>query len=152
MSPVWYPDLPISLEKTHCLPFHFELFPITPFARLCLPVRMAARLGQQIEFTLNELVKSAPSLAMRSRLGVLLIDPGYAPMVRRAWSSLNRKRIFGRVSAYVETRKRKNSQLRFINFTIVLFNFLTVQTEYFRFFALFFFGPCTCFRLLWRLH
>ena len=44
-----------------------------PFRWLCLPVRITARLGAQIELVTKALRNSMPSLARRSRFGVVLI-------------------------------------------------------------------------------
>ena len=52
-----------------------------------------------MEFAQNELPNTAPSLAMRSRCGVLLIFEPYAPMACRAWSSEKTNRMLGRLSA-----------------------------------------------------
>ena len=46
---------------------------VTSFTWLYVPVRMAARLGVQIEFVQKQLSNRIPSSAMRSRLGVRLM-------------------------------------------------------------------------------
>ena len=46
---------------------------VTPLTWFQVPVRMAARLGVQIELVQKQLSKRMPSSAMRSRLGVRLM-------------------------------------------------------------------------------
>ena len=61
---------------------------VTPLMCEYWPVRIAARLGVQIEFVAKTFVRSAPSRARRSRFGVLLTRDPYAPMACAAWSSV----------------------------------------------------------------
>ena len=51
---------------------------VTPLRCEYWPVRIAARLGVQIEFVAKTLVRSAPSRASRSRCGVLFTREPYA--------------------------------------------------------------------------
>jgi hypothetical protein len=70
----------------------------TPLMWLCLPVRIVARLGAQIELAQKQLSKRTPSAAIRSMLGVSLITEPYALMAWIAWSSVKMKRMLGRSS------------------------------------------------------
>jgi hypothetical protein len=54
-----------------------------------------ARLGWQMLLPQKLLVKTAPPFAIRSMFGVPLNSGLYAPIVRKAWSSLNMNRMFG---------------------------------------------------------
>ena len=70
----------------------------TPFLWLYWPVRMLARLGEQMELLQQTLVKRMPSAARRSMVGVgqyFLSHESYAPMASEAWSSDMMKRILG---------------------------------------------------------
>ena len=69
---------------------------VTPLMCEYWPVRIAARLGVQIELVAKTLVSSAPSRASRSRCGVLLTRDPYAPMACAAWSSVMMKMMLGR--------------------------------------------------------
>src|SRR6186997_2125348 len=71
---------------------------VTPFRCEYWPVRMAARLGVQIEFVAKTLVSFAPSCARRSRFGVRFTRDPYAPMACAAWSSVMMNRMFGRAT------------------------------------------------------
>ena len=77
---------------------------MNPFRWLCLPVRITARLGPQIEFVQKLFRKSIPSLASRSMFGVGSTTsnlPPYAPIACGAWSSLKTNRMLGRSSMNV---------------------------------------------------
>ena len=69
---------------------------VTPLRCEYCPVRIAARLGVQIEFVANTRVSSAPSRASRSRLGVVFTRDPYAPIACAAWSSVMMNTMFGR--------------------------------------------------------
>ena len=60
---------------------------VTPLMCEYWPVRIAARLGVQMEFVTNTLVSTAPSRARRSMFGVWFTCDPYAPMACAAWSS-----------------------------------------------------------------
>ena len=88
-------------------------------------------------------MKIAPSFAIRSRLGVLLIEPGYVPIVRRAWSSLKMNRIFGckpALSVKVDT-----GIIHFRILNILIINLLLERRERIQYFDHYFFGPNTYF-------
>ena len=76
---------------------------VTPLRCEYWPVRMAARLGVQIEFVANTLVSSAPSRARRSRWGVWFTRDPYAMIACAAWSSDMMKRMFGRSASRTGT-------------------------------------------------
>jgi hypothetical protein len=61
-----------------------------------VPVRIVARLGEQIEFVQKQASKRIPSAARRSICGVALMRLPYAPMACAAWSSAMMKTMFGR--------------------------------------------------------
>jgi hypothetical protein len=48
---------------------------VTPFTWLYVPVRIAARLGVQMEFVQKHASKRIPSDAIRSRFGVVVSRP-----------------------------------------------------------------------------
>ena len=72
---------------------------MNPFLWLCLPLRITARLGPQMELEQKLFSNSIPSLASLSMTGVGLTDfsqPLYAPMAWGAWSSVKTNKMLGR--------------------------------------------------------
>ena len=78
---------------------------------LCLPVKITARLGVQIEFVTNAASKRAPSLASRSRFGVEISLLSYALSAGTAWSSLITKMMLGAASASAGSRPKANVRI-----------------------------------------
>ena len=70
----------------------------TPLRCEYLPVRIAARLGVQIELVTKQFSNFIPSFANLSMFGVLIKRLPYAPTACAAWSSDMMKTMFGRFS------------------------------------------------------
>ena len=82
---------------------------VTPLTCEYWPVRIAARLGVQIELVAKTLVSSAPSRASRLMCGVGLMREPYALIACAAWSSLMMKMMFGRPACRVSTSRRTDA-------------------------------------------
>jgi hypothetical protein len=103
-----------------------------------LPVRREARMAAHTGVTTTALLKFIPSLANRSRFGVMAVrSPAYPTLSCRSWSA-KIKTIFGRVSGplallperHPDTRIRRNKTIPnaflffivLISFTFILLN------------------------------
>src|SRR5438045_704664 len=79
---------------------------MTPFACEYRPVKKQAREGEQRGMVTKELLKYAPSAAMRSMLGVL--RNGWPAQERQSqrWSSVRMKRMLGFSAAEIEDKHK----------------------------------------------